>query len=89
MLSNASLCLLQIELDIFWSFGVIGFILSRFENRVPLKPGQCCAIILLHMNRLNKNESAIFVSLMRSLLPKDLHSELIGYILRNQKFLLV
>ena len=32
---------------------------------------------LLHMNRLNKTESAIFVSLMCSLLPKDLHSELI------------
>ena len=32
---------------------------------------------LLHMNRLNKTESAIFVSLMCSWLPKDLHSELI------------
>ena len=27
------------------------------------------------MNVLNKNESAIFISLMCSLLPKDLHSE--------------
>ena len=89
MLSNASVCLLQIELDIFWSFRIIGIILSRFENRVPLKPGQCCTIILLHISRLNKNESAIFVSLMCSLLPKDLHSELIGYILRNQKFRLI
>ena len=31
------------------------------------------------MNRLNKTESAIFVSLMWSLLPKDLHSELISF----------
>ena len=29
------------------------------------------------MNRLNKTESAIFFSLMCSLLPEDLHSELI------------
>ena len=55
---------------------------SQFENRVPLKPvlerrGQCCNITLLQMKRLNKVESAIFVSLMCSLLPKDLHSELI------------
>ena len=33
---------------------------------------------LLHMNRLNKTESAIFVSLICFLLPKDLHSELIS-----------
>ena len=33
--------------------------------------------MLLHMNRLNKAESAIFVSLMSSLLPEDLHSEFI------------
>ena len=32
---------------------------------------------LLHMNRLNKTESAIFVSLMCSLLSEDMHSELI------------
>ena len=31
------------------------------------------------MNRLDKTESAIFVSLMRPLLPEDLHSELILY----------
>ena len=37
---------------------------------------QSCTITLLHMNRLNKTESAIFVSLMYSLLPEDLHSEL-------------
>ena len=29
------------------------------------------------MNRLNKTESVIFISLMRSLFPKDLHAELI------------
>ena len=33
--------------------------------------------LLLHMNRLNKTESAIFVSLMRFLLPEDLHLEFI------------
>ena len=31
----------------------------------------------MHMYRLNKTESAIFVSLMCSLLPEDLHLELI------------
>ena len=64
--------------------------MSQFENRVPLKPvlggggggggpggGQCCNITLLLMNRLNKTESVIFVHLMVSLLPEDLHSELI------------
>ena len=56
--------------------------MSQFENRVPLKPvlggrEQCCTITLLHMNRLNKTESAIFGSLMCSLLPEDLHSELL------------
>ena len=53
----------------------------QFENRDPLKSfaaagargcGQCCTITLLHINRLNKTESAIFVSLMCSLLPQDL-----------------
>ena len=34
-------------------------------------------IYFLHINRLNKTESAIFVSLMCSLLPENLHSELI------------
>ena len=29
------------------------------------------------MNSLNKTESAVFISLMCSLLPEDLHSELI------------
>ena len=33
--------------------------------------------ILLHMNRLNKTESSILISLMCSLLPEDVHSELI------------
>ena len=63
-------------------FGIIRLILSQFENTVPLKPvlgarGQCYTITLVHMNRVNKTESAIFVSLMCSLFPKDLHSELI------------
>ena len=67
---------------IFWSFGIIKRILSQFENKVPLKPvlgerGQCCTITLLHLNRLVKTESAIFVSFMCSLLPDDLYSELI------------
>ena len=63
---------------IFSSFGIIGLILSQFENRVPLKRGrgQSCTITLLRMNRLNKTESAIFFSLMCYLLPEDLHSEL-------------
>ena len=39
--------------------------------------GRCCSILFLHMNRLNKTESALFVSLMLSLFPKDLHSDLI------------
>ena len=38
---------------------------------------QCCTITLLQMNRLNKTVSAIFVSLVCSLLPEELHSELI------------
>ena len=38
--------------------------------------GQHCINTLLHINRLYKTESAIFVSLMCSLLPEDLHSEL-------------
>ena len=71
---------LQCRLYIFWSFGITGLILSQFENRVPPKPvlaghEQCCTITLLYMNRLNKTESAIFVSLMCSLLPDDIHSE--------------
>ena len=76
----------------FWPFGIIGLILSQFENRVQLKSvagvgwgwvgvwggkAQCWTIILLCINRHNKTESAIFIPLMCSLLPKDLHSELI------------
>ena len=59
-------------------------ILSQFKNRILQKPvhggwgrGQFSTITLLHMNRLNKTESVIFVSLIRSLLPEDLYSELI------------
>ena len=55
-------------------------ILSQIENRVLLKlvlGDVGSATSLLDMNRLNETESAIFVSLMCSLLPEDLHSELI------------
>ena len=63
---------------IFWSFEVIGLILSQFENRVRLKSVRGgVGITLLHINKLNKTKSAIFVSLMCSLLPEDLHSKLI------------
>ena len=56
--------------------------------KVLLKPvlgggggcGQCGTITLLHMNRLNKIESTIFVSLMFS----DLHSEYIFSIPINE-----
>ena len=46
---------------IFWSFRIIGPILTQFENRVPPKPvlgghGQCCTVTLLHMYSLNKTE---------------------------------
>ena len=34
------------------------------------------------MNRLNKTESAVFVSLMFSLLPEDLYSELVLFSLQ-------
>ena len=44
--------------------------------------GQCCTFKLLHINRLNKTESAIFVYLMCSLLQEYLHSELILYSLQ-------
>ena len=52
----------QCRLYIFWSFGTIGLILSHFKNRVPLKQvlvGVGSVAPLLHMNRLNKTESAI------------------------------
>ena len=67
---------------IFWSFWVIGIILSQSETKALLKPvlegrGQCCTITLLHMNRPNTTESAFFVFLMCSLFPENLHSELI------------
>ena len=44
----------------FWSFGIIGFILSQFENRVPLKPvlvgrgGGVAWAVLHHYVRLKK-----------------------------------
>ena len=76
---------------IFWSFGNIRLILGQFENRVPLKPvlrggmrGQCYTITLPHMNSLNETESAICVALMCSLLPEDLHSDLIIQVCTGQ-----
>ena len=61
-------------------FRTIEFILSQFEKKSSAEAGargcgQCCTITLLHMNRLNKTKSAIFVFLMCSLLPDDLHSD--------------
>ena len=58
---------------------IIWIILSQFINIVLLKPalaghGQCCTITLLHMSRINKTKSAIFVSLRCALLREDLHS---------------
>ena len=68
---------------IFLFVGIIGLILSLFEHIVPLKPvlggrGQCCTITLLHVNRLNKTDSAIFVSMMCCLFPEEFHSEFIS-----------
>ena len=66
-----------------WSFGIIGLILSQFENRVLLKPvlvaRAVITITLLHMNRLNKTETAFCVSVMYSSLLEDLHSKLISF----------
>ena len=55
--------------------------MSQFENKVPQQPvlggrGQGCITTLLHMNRLNKTESVMFVSLMCSLHLEDLHQNL-------------
>ena len=44
---------------------------------------QCYTITLLHMNRLSKTESAIFVSLSRSLLSGHFHKNLFDYIVLN------
>ena len=61
---------------IFWSFGITEFILSSLENKVLLKPvlgvWPVLHISLPVMNRLNTTESAIFISFVYSLLPKDL-----------------
>ena len=69
------------------SFEQLGPGCKSYLKRVLLKPasgrglGQCCNITLLHMNRSNKTESAIFVSLVCSLLSEDFHSELIVKVL--------
>ena len=64
---------------IFWSFGIIELSLSQFEKRIPLKPvlmDMSSVAPLLHINKLNQTESAIFVSLVCSLLPEDLYLDL-------------
>ena len=71
-----SLCLVS---KTFTDSEIIGFILSQFAELSARGHGQCCTITLLHMKRLNKTESAVFVSLMCCLLPEDLHSELISF----------
>ena len=62
---------------------IIGLILSQFEKNSAESSarghGQCCTITLLHMSRFNKTESAIFIPLMCSLLPEDIHSEFISF----------
>ena len=59
----------------------MGFRKYGSDEAVARGRGQCCTISLLNLNRLNKTESAIFVSLMDSLLPEDLHSKLILFYL--------
>ena len=60
----------------------IGLVLSQFESRVPVKPvlGEVGSVTLLHMDRLSIIKSAIFISLMCSLLPEDLHSEVVYFL---------
>ena len=67
---------------IFWSFGIVGLILSPFENRVSLKPvlGGVGSVAPLHYctrTDFSKTGSPMFVSLRCSLLLDDLHSEFI------------
>ena len=55
-------------------------ILSQFKKGVPLKPvlggrGQCCTNTLLHMNRLNKTESALFVSSFKTKFYSNKYSD--------------
>ena len=73
--------------------GPLGWLIrSQFDNRVQLEPvlvcvlagewergegGQCCKIIVLHMNKLSLSVSAILLSLMCSSLSKNPHSGLI------------
>ena len=47
-----------------------------------MKPmlGEVGSVTLLHMNRLSIIKSAIFISLMCSLLPEDLHSDLVYFL---------
>ena len=61
---------------IFGSFRTIEFIVSQSENIAPLKAVLAGVagvhISLLVMNRLNRIEFAIFISLMHFLFPKAL-----------------
>ena len=69
-----SLCLVS---KTFTDSEIIGLILSQFENRVPLNPvlGSMGSGAPLHYC----TQSAIFISLMCSLLPESLHSEFIPF----------
>ena len=56
----------------FFSRGITEFILSHFDNRVPLKPviGGRCKASVAHF--ITGHQSAVFISLVYSYLPKDL-----------------
>ena len=64
---------------IFWSFGIIEFIFRYFKIEFHLDRcyGAWPALYtsLLVMNRPNKTKFAIFISLMWSLLPRDLSNQ--------------
>ena len=63
----------HIQNDILWSFGISGSILSHFENSlVLLKPVLGAVIGVAYLTSI-KTESAVFMSLVFSLLPKDLN----------------
>ena len=63
----------------FFLRGVLDEILNLNESVSEDFPSYSCTITLLHMNRLNKTESVIFVSMVCSLLPEDLQSDLFFY----------
>ena len=61
---------------IFWSYGIIEFISSYFENRVLLKPvlGGVASVACFTTDheQTQLNRVCTFISLVYSLLPKDL-----------------